>query len=257
MGKKVWEEVAWEVSAPLGELPDEQAIKLLAEAASERDRRYRTYTLGSQVFSFVKDLLEEVRGREGIHVSRSVYPRGLVSPLSWSTISVLTAVGVHGRESAYALHYARARADESGRPPFGPFWVRTRVAHLRQIRAQLEVLQKGLFERYPALRGVSLRGLSAPPVFVEVVERGEVAFAVSANGRATHVLVGKNAVFPLRRPHDGEGLLQATDEALVKVLRKSTALGALPPRTVLGLLRGGGDRRAVERVLAMARLGTL
>jgi hypothetical protein len=257
MGKKAWHEVAWSLSAPLGELPGEDAIKLLAEVVSETDRRYRTYTLGSQVLGFVRDLLEEVRGREGIRVSRSVHPKGLVNPLSWSTISVLTAVGVHGERSAYALHYARARTDKSGRPPFGPWWVRARVAHLSEIRPQLKALQERLFERYPALRSVSSRGPGASPVFVEVAERGEVAFAVSAKGRATHVLVGKEAVFPLRKPYSGERLLEATDEALVRVLRKETALGALPLRAVLGLLRGDGDQRAVERALAMCRLGAL
>ncbi len=258
MGRKVREERAWELSAPLGELPKEDAIRLLAEIASERDRRYRTYTLGSHVLDCAKDLLEEVRGREGIRVSRSVYPEGLFFPLSWSTISIVTAVGVHaGQKSVYALHYARARADESGRPPFGPFWVRARVARLPQIRAQLKVLEERLFERYPALRGISLQGLSSPPVFVEVVERGEVAFAIPAKGYATHVLVGKEAVFPIRRPYNGERLLEATDEALVRVLRKETALGVLPPRVVLGLLRGDGDREAVGRALAMARLGAL
>jgi hypothetical protein len=257
MGKKVWKDVAWELSAPLGELPDEEAIRLAAELVSEVDRRYRTYTLGSTARDFVKDLLEEVRGREGTLVSRSVYPKGLFFPLSWSIISVVTAVGVHGKKTVYALHYARARADESGQPPFGPWWVRARVADLPQIRAQLEVLQEGLFERYPALRGISSRGLGASPAFVEVVERGEVAFAISAKGRATHILVGKKAVFPLRRPYNGERLLQATDEALVRVLRKETALGVLSPRAVLALLREDGDREAVGRVSALARLGVL
>jgi len=161
------------------------------------------------------------------------------------------------QQAAYALHYARARADEWGRPPFGPLWVRAQVADLPQIRAQLGVLQERLFDRYPALKGISSQAPSAPPAFVEVVERGEVAFAVSAKGRATHVLVGKEAVFPLRRPYDGEHLFRATDEDLAKVLRKRTALGALPPRTVLELLRGSGDQEAVRRVLALARLGTL
>ncbi len=257
MGKKVWQDVAWELSAPLGELPDEQAIRLAAELVSEVDRRYRTYNLCSSARNSVKDLLEEVRGREGILVSRSVYPKGLFSPLSWSTISIVTAVGVHGERSAYALHYARARADEAGQPPFGPFWVRARVADLPQIQAQLKVLEERLLDRYPALRGISSQGPGTPPLFVEVVERGEVAFAVSAKGRITHVLVGKEAVFPLRRPQDGERLLQAADEALVKVLRKDTALGALPPKAVLGLLRGDGDQRAVARALALCRLGVL
>jgi hypothetical protein len=257
MGRKVWEEVAWEASAPLGELPNEEVVKLLAELASERDRRYRAYTLGSPSPNLVKDLLEEVRGREGIRVSRSIYPKGLVNPFSWSTISVLTAVGVHGQKSAYALHYARARADESGQPPFGPWWVRARVADLSEIRPQLKVLEERLLDRYPALRSVSSQGPSASPVFVEVVERGEVALAISAKGRATHVLVGKEAVFPFRRPQDGERLLRAADETLVRLLRKETALGALPPKAVLELLRGDGDREAVGRVLALARLGAL
>ncbi len=258
MGRKVREERAWEVSAPLGELPDKEGIRLLAELAYERDRCYRTYTLDSHILDCARDLLEEVRGREGIRVSRSVYPEGLFSPLSWSTISVVTAVGVHaGQKSVYALHYARARADGSGRPPFGPFWVRAQVAHLPQIRAQLKVLEERLFERYPALRGISLQGLSSPPVFVEVAERGEVAFAIPAKGYATHVLVGKEAVFPIRRPYNGERLLEATDEALVRVLRKETALGVLPPRAVSALLKGDGDREAVGRALAMARLGAL
>ena len=257
MGRKVWEEVAWEASAPLGELPGDEVVKLLAELASERDRRYRAYTLASPSPNSVKNLLEEVRGREGIRVSRSFYPKGLFNPLSWSPISVLTAVGVHGERSAYALHFARARADESGRPPFGPRRVLARVARLPQIQAQLKVLEERLLDRYPALRGISSQGPGAFPLFVEVVERGEVAFAVSAKGRVTHVLVGKEAVFPLRRPQDGERLLQTADEALARLLRKETALGALPPKAVLGLIRGDGDQRAIERALALCRLGAL
>jgi hypothetical protein len=257
MGRNIRKEAAWELSAPLGELPAEETIKLVAELISEKDRFHRTHAIRYHALNFVKELLKEVRGREGVHSSRSAYPKGLVFPLSWSLISVLTAVGVHGTRSVYALHYARVRADESGRPPYSPWWVRTRVAHLPQVRAQLEVLEERLFDRYPALRSVSLKGLSAPPVFLQVVERGEVAFAVSAEGRATHVLVGKKAVFPLRKPYDGERLFEAADEALVKVLRRETALGSLPPKAVLELLRRDGDRRAVERALAMARLGTL
>jgi len=254
MGRNIRKEAAWELSAPLGELPSEETIKLVAELIYEKDRFHREFAIGWHALNFVKELLKEVRGREGFYSSRSIYPKW---PSSWSMISVLTAVGVHGTRSVYALHYARARAGQSGRPPYSPWWVRTRVAHLPQIRAQLEVLEERLLDRYPALRGVSLKGLSTPPVFVQVVERGEVAFAVSAEGRATHVLVGKKAVFALQKPCDGERLFEAADEVLVKVLRKETALRALPPKAVLGPLREDRDRRAIGRALAMARLGTL
>jgi len=47
------------------------------------------------------------------------------------------------------------------------------------------------------------------------------------------------------------------DETLVKLLRKRTLLGALPPKAIRALLRAEGDPKEVARLADLAHLASL
>jgi hypothetical protein len=202
----------------------------------------------------VKELLERVRGEEGILASRA----SVASLIHPGPASVLTAVGIHVPErSVYVLHYARVRTDRCGRFPHSVPWVKALAARLPEAREEVKALQGRLFERYPLLRKVPPEDLCFPHLFIEAVPRGQVVFGIDALGRATHVVVAERALFPIAKPYDWEKLLEASPEALVRVLRKETPLRAFPPKAVRDLLEGWGDAKTVERLAAMARLGRL
>jgi hypothetical protein len=247
------------VTVPLGELPDEKRLEKVAlevRAADYRScRPYETacafMAAGADPLEVVKKLLEGVRGEEGILASRA----SVTWPVHPGPASVLTAVGIHARRLFYVLHYARVRTDRHGGLPHSLEWVKTWAACLPEAREEVKALQERLFERYPALRGASLEGLSFVPVLIEAVPRGQVVFAIDAPGRATHVLVAEKALFPMAKPYDWEALLKASPETLVRVLRRRTPLRALPVKAVRELLEGRGDAKLVERLAALARLG--
>jgi hypothetical protein len=253
-------EILWmfKVASP-GELPDEEALKKTAVEIRVADGRYSrlydiTYTFlaaRESTLEVVKELLERVRGEEGILASRA----SVASLIHPGPASVLTAVGIHARRSVYVLHYARVRTDRRGRFPHSVPWVKALAARLPEAREEVKALQERLFERYPLLREASLEGLCFPPLFIEAVPRGQVVFGIGALGRATHVVVAERALFSIAKPYKWEELLEASPEALVRVLRKRTLLKALPPKAVRDLLEGRGDTKTVERLAAMARLG--
>jgi len=257
------DEAYWVLTAPLGELPEREALAMQARDLKEEDDLHRELFRSSHTIQeahgdlgrLLEQLLEAVRGKEGVlgyrvdgaGVTRYALREG-------ERVSVLTALGIHGTRSLYVLHYARVGLGREGVIPYGPRWVRTRVARNPVIGEQLEVIHRKLLTEHPALRGVSLERLSLPPLFVEVERRGQVAFAVAASGEVTHAVVGGKAVFALSGLYAEDKFLESTEENLVRVLRERTALGSLPPRAVLSLLRGKGDLEAVERLWSMARL---
>ncbi len=253
-------EIFWVFKAvPLGELPDEKRLEKAAlevRAADYRScRPYETactfVAAGADPLEVVKELLERVRGEEGILASRA----SVTWPVHPGPASVLTAVGVHANRSFYALHYARVRTDRRGRFPHSLEWVKAWAARLPEAREEVQALQERLFERYPGLRGASLEGLCYPPVFIEAVPRGQVVFGVNALGKATHVLVAERALFPMAKAYEWDELLEASPEALVRALRRRTPLRAFPAKAVRELLEGRGDAKLVERLASMARLG--
>lgn len=256
-------EAYWVLTAPLGELPEGEALMRQAKSLKEEDGLYRDVFRSSHTIReahgdlarVLGQLLEAVRAREGIlgyrvdgaGTARHVLREG-------ERVSVLTALGIHGTRSLYVLHYARVGLARGGRIPYSPRWVRTRVTRNPVVGEQLEAIHRRLLAEHPALREISLEGLSFPPLFVEVERRGQVVFPVTARGEVTHAVVGGRAVFALEGPYAEEALLESSEENLVRVLRERTALGSLPPRAVLLLLRGKGDLEAVERLWAMTRL---
>jgi hypothetical protein len=256
-------EAYWVLTAPLGELPEGEALARQVRDLKEEDNLYQDTFRSSNTVQeahgdlawVVRQLLEAVRAREGILAYRvdgagtARYALG-----EGERVSVLTALGIHGTRSLYVLHYGRVGLARGGRIPYSPRWVRTRVARNPVVGEELEAIHRRLLAEHPALRGVSLERLSLPPLFVEVERRGQVIFAVTAEGEITHAVVGGRAVFALEGPYAEEALLESSEENLVRVLRERTALGSLPPRAVLLLLRGRGDLEAVERLWAMSRL---
>jgi hypothetical protein len=256
-------EAYWILTASLGELPKEEALVKQAKGLKEEDGLYQDVFRSSRTIQeahgdlthVLRQLLEAVRAREGI-LGYRVDGAGTAryALREGERVSVLTALGIHGVRSLYVLHYARVGLERGGRIPYSPRWVRTRVARNPVVGEQLEAIHRKLLAEHPALRGVSLEGLSLPPLFVEVERRGQVAFAVAAEGHVTHAVVGERAVFALNSPYAEDLFLESGEENLVRVLRKKTVLGSLPPTAVSLLLRGKGDLEAVERLWAMSRL---
>jgi hypothetical protein len=109
--------------------------------------------------SLFKDLLEEVRGTEG--VLRAQRDGGGVKGgmprryRSWRNVpcsSVLAVAGVHGEASAYLIHYERSKVAHQGkvRNAVGDLWRELREHPA--TRKELETLETKLFRRYPPLK---------------------------------------------------------------------------------------------------------
>jgi pimeloyl-ACP methyl ester carboxylesterase len=259
----VRDEAYWVLTAPLGELPGKEALAKQAKDLKVEDDLHRETFRSSHTIQeahgdlgrLIEGLLEAVRGKEGI-LGYRVDGAGAAryALREGERVSALTALGIHGTRSLYVLHYARVGLGRGGAIPYGPRWVRARVARNPVIGEQLEAIHEKLLAEHPALRGVRLEGLSLPPLFVEVERRGQVVFVITARGEVTHVVVGGRAVFALNGPYAEDRLLESAEENLVRVLRERTPLGSLPPRAVSLLLRGKGDLEAVERLWAMTLL---
>jgi len=252
------------VVAPLGGVPDEGALREFGEQMRKAEALYRSHLLldpGSDwetVRGFLWGALERVRGEEGLRVfqvSGRGAARGYVGPDGPLETSVLAAMGVHATRSVYVFHYERVHTDWSGRIPDLTSWMRERAHVFPEVRRELEGLERKLLQRYPGLEG-AVRTLKAHPPFIGAVERGLATFLFDATEEVTHVLVGK-ALFPIRyrlRPHSPEDVRWMPEGTLAETLWEGTDLKALAPEAVLGLLRGEGDVREVERAWALARL---
>jgi len=258
-------EAYWILTAPLGELPEEKTLEECAESiravdGPNRDHFCLSWTFGEDHRDFlglVRRLLEKVRGEEGVLAYRVDGGGTLRYTLGEGTeVSVLTALGIHGMNSAYVLYYGRVRLGKWGKIPYSPLRALRRVGHRPPVFEELQVVRDRLLEKYPALKGGSSESghRPHPPLFVEVVERGQVGFALEADGWATHALVGEKALFALDPPLDESAVLGEDAESLTRLLRGRSPLGDLPPSAVLALLRGEGDLKAAERVWALTRL---
>jgi hypothetical protein len=104
--------VDWTLIAPLGELPDERALREIALHIEKRERRHRKRTLLGEDFptyiDVVKGALEKVRGTEGVF-SAQLDGGGLPKERGTSRApvgtSVLAALGIHAERSVYTLRY--------------------------------------------------------------------------------------------------------------------------------------------------------
>jgi hypothetical protein len=253
------------LTAPLGKLPEEKTLEACGkeiEAVDAPNRRpfCRSYSIGEgwkDLSHLVRSVLEEVRGEEGVLAYRADGSGGLRYMLDEGTeVSVLTALGIHGVNSAYVLHYGRVRLAKWGKIPYSPFRVLEWVGYRSPLLEELQVVRGRLLEKYPALKGAlsESRDRPHPPLFVEVIERGQVGFALEADGWVTYAVVGERALFALDPPLEESVVLEEDAEGLTKLLRRRSALGDLPSSAVLALLWGEGDLKAVERVWGLARL---
>jgi hypothetical protein len=255
----------WELIAPLGELPDEEALREVAAALEALERPYRARKLpGASLRDYVgllKELLEEVRGTEGVFKTQrdgGGVKKGIPKVYrSWRDIpssSVLAVAGVRGEASAYLVHYERSKITRQGgaRNAVNDLWRELRN-HLA-TRKELEALEKKLFQRYPPLKEIASEVLGSPPAFAGIVERGQVIFPITVWGYAAHALVGKEV---LRTPLiDFERVRKAQEEELAREIGEGAFPQALSPEAIRNLLRGGGDVEEAERSIALARLAT-
>jgi hypothetical protein len=251
----------WTLFAPLGELPEDEALEEVTEELREKERRYRARTLllaGQEPAELLKRFLGEVRGDEGIltfQVDGGGVRRKYVERHGPAATSVLAVAGVHAVCSAYVLVYSRTQTNRWGRPP-RLTWLTRRFLHdIPEIREELGALERKVFRRYPALEE-ALRPLKRSPFFVDAERRGQVLFPINSMGEVPYALVGSRP-FLLEYAYEGRKVREVRDETLVRLLRERTLLGALPPRAIRAFFRGEGDTGAVERLVAMARLGGL
>jgi hypothetical protein len=255
----------WTLSAPLGGLPDGRALEEVGEFIGRREGLYRERTLpkgASQGHAdLLREVLEKVRGTEGVlafQVDGGGALRGRAEEQSGS--SVLVAAGAHATRSVYVVRYERAQLDESGMA-FDLTWeLRGELCENPVARKELEVLERRVLRRFPALKEVlGLGDAEDPPTFtgfVGAVKRGHLLFPVNVFGECRWVLVG-TVPFPLQTPYSERGLKGLGDEALLHLLRHEPSLELLPREALAMLVRGKGGPKEAARILAMARLRAL
>jgi hypothetical protein len=249
--------------APLGELPNEKALRDFGRRVLNADREYEACTLlprnsGERaVRRLLHGLLKEVYAVEGVWTSQiNGKIRGFCEKASY-----LVAAGVHAKRSVYVLHWEREYIEWTGKPFNLTGLLRENLEAFPEVGTELEALERILRQRYPALEN-ALKGapedLEKRLSFVTAIERGHVVFLSNLKGRVTHVLVG-SALIPIRstcEPYRQEEIQRASESKLVKVLQQ-TPLEAIPSEALLALLRGEADGsvvREAERVWALARL---
>jgi hypothetical protein len=253
--------VEWTLMAPLGELPDERALREIALHIEKRERRYRKRTLLGEAFptyiDVLRNALEKVRGTEGVlsaQLSGGGAPKERTSSRAVVGTSVLAALGVHAERSVYTLRYQRDRTDHLGRVLDRAFSLRMDL-HLcenPEVRREVEAFQQKLLDRHPGLR-VNSKKLEGRPL-LGVVERGKLLFPVGLIGYCSQVLVG-STLLSLHFAYKAENVRGVQDIDLVAILIEEPALRALSSEVIYALLRGEGDVKEAERILAMERLG--
>ncbi len=252
--------------APLGELPNEKALRDFGRWVLKADRECETGTLlprnsgEGAVRRLLHSLLKEVRAAEGVWTSQT---NGRIIG-SCLEASVLAVAGVHANRSIYVLHWERAFIEWKGKPIDLTLFLRANLEAFPEVRMELEALNRILRQRYPALEN-ALKGapedLEKRLSFVTAIERGHVVFLSNLKGRVTHALVG-SALIPIRptcEPYRQGEIQRASESKLVRVLQQ-TPLKAIPSEALLALLRGEADGsvvREAERVWALARLAEL
>ena len=256
----------WELTAPLGELSDEGALREVAADLETLERPYLARKLpGNSLRDYVsllKELLEEVRGTEGVlraqrdgGGTKKDTPKPYRSRCDIPRSSVLAVAGVHGEASAYLIHYERSEVTRQGkaRNAVSDLWRELRK--YPTTRKELEALEKKFFQRHPPLKEIAPEVLGYPPAFAEIMVRGQVIFPITVWGYAVHVLVGREVL----RTHliDAERVRKAQEEELAKEIEEGASPEALSLETIRLLLRGEGSVEEAERSIALARLAEI
>jgi hypothetical protein len=251
----------WTLLAPLGELPERQALERVGKSLERREGFHREQTLpkrASQGYAdLLREVLERVRGTEGILDFQVDMGRGGARQ---SKSSVLAVAGVHATRSVYVVRYERAELQGSG-TFFSLAWkLRAELCENSKARRELEVLEEKVLRRFPALRKVlELGETENSPTFmgfVGAVERGCLVFPINVLGECRWALVG-DIPFPLQTAYSEKGVRGFEEEVLAHLLRDEPFLRPLSPEAVAVLVQRKGGPKEVARILAMAHLGAL
>jgi len=257
----------WTLVAPLGELPEKEAVEAIAEFLRRKEERCRSRKLphGSLRWWRYEDplwyALRRTQGKEGVlsdQTDGGWVSKWYVYRFGPAATSVLAAAAVHAERSVFVLHYERTQTTSTGRAPALAQELRARLKDIPEARAELEVLERRLCERYPEL-GAALkeaRSRGDLPLFVDAAKRGHFLFLVEPTHRVTHALLGKT-LFPLAKARYPYSVKCTKDETLVRFLREATRLGNLPPRTIRALLRGKGNPKEAAQLADLAYLARL
>jgi hypothetical protein len=262
--KKVKEaKVTHVLVAPLGGLPNEEALREFGKSVLKADSKYEACTLlprnsnQETVRRLIQRLLKRVRRVEGVWTSQT---NGRIRG-SCLEASVLAVAGVHANRSVYVLHWERAFIEWTGKPiDLTPF-LRENLDTFPEARRELEALERILRQRYPGLESAlksAPEDLERRPFFTGAIERGQVVFLFNLEGKATHALVG-GALIPIHSIwgyYPQEEIRRAPESRLVGLLQQ-TPLKVIPLEVLLALLRGEADGsvvREAERVWALTRL---
>jgi hypothetical protein len=121
----------WELIAPLGELPDREALREVAAELEALERPYQARKLldgpeahPQDYLSLLVELLEEVREMDGVLTAqkdgggvKGADLKRCRNQRNPASTSILAAMEVHGESSAYMILYWRRNLDREGRPP--------------------------------------------------------------------------------------------------------------------------------------------
>jgi hypothetical protein len=252
--------VRWTFVAPLGELPDGEALREAGEAIGKGEqKRYRPILAkeGARGYTeFLRGLLEKVRGIEGIfsfQVAEVEEEAARTATRRLVLVPVLAAVGVHASRSVYLVYYGLIPVDSRGRPYDITEDLRKGLPQNPEARKELEVLQRRLLDLHPTLEA-ALKRAKKPLFFAGVLRRGHLLFPIDLGGEISYVLL-ETLLLPLKASWPVKDLEEAGSEFLARALCREPTLKALPPETVRKLLEGRGDAEGAAREIAMDLLG--
>jgi hypothetical protein len=257
----------WTLVAPLGELPEEEAVETIAEYLRREEEGYRRRKLphGSLRWWRYEDplwyVLRRVQGKEGVlsdQVDGGWVSKWYVYRFGPAATSVLAAAAVHAERSVFVLQYERTQTASTGRAPELVRELKVRLKDIPEARAELEVLERRLSERYPELGGAlkEARSRGDLPLFVDAAKRGHFLFLIEPTHQVTHALLGRT-LFPLAKSRYPYSVKYTKEETLVRFLRENSRLGNLPPRTIRALLRGEGNPEEAALLANLAHLARL
>jgi hypothetical protein len=252
--------IRWTFVAPLGELPDEEALGEAGEVIEKQEqKRYRPILPkeGARGYTeLLRGVLERTRGTEGIfsfQVGEVEEEIARFATRHLVMVPILAAVGVHAIRSVYVVYYGLMPVDSSGRPYDITEDLRKGLPENPEASKELEVLQRRLFDLHPTLE-VALRRSKKRLFFAGVLRRGHLLFPIDLGGEISHVLLG-TLLLPLKTSWLVKDLEEGESEFLVRALRRELTLKTLPPETIQELLEGRGDVEGAARETAMDLLG--
>ncbi len=166
------------LTAPLGELPGEEALEEAQKWLREEEKAYRERRIPQDA---LPRLLEAARAREGAlaawesggGVGGGYVAKARRNRWSYPTTSLLLVLGAHGERSAYALFHTRAAVRSTGSPPEPLLPAPKELPEA--LGRELALLHGRLVARVPNLSR-ALSRLHPAPLFSGAVARGHALF---------------------------------------------------------------------------------